>query len=133
MPNWKKLKPGSTEIIILILILLLCMIVVNGKLGRLTELVTGFFTSSYAVLLAVVVLVEYLILKGADRSAHYRLELRAARAKRRDDLLALREIESELIALRSRIDPAAEPPLPETSEFALQATDRILKTLRSRI
>jgi hypothetical protein len=133
MPNWKKLKPGSSEIIIMMVILLLCMIFVNGKFERLTEIISGFLTSSYAVLLAVVILVEYLILKGADRSAHYRLELRAARAKRRDDILALREIETELLALRSRLDPALPNAPAEGGEDAAQITEKILKTLRSRI
>ena len=85
--------------------------------------------SPYAAFVAVVMLVEYVLLKGADRSALYRRELEAARQKRREDLLALREMETALVRLTDRLDRSPEC----ASEEARRELIKVIERLRSRI
>lgn len=125
---------GSGEIIILIAIGILALIVVTGNLSAIWEKLY----SGYAVAIVVVMLVEYLLLKGADRSQIYRRELEAARIKRRDDLLALRDLETQLVELRSRMNNILEretecPTLREGVEDARQTSETMLARLRERI
>ncbi|MCL5269825.1 MAG: hypothetical protein M1457_04555 [bacterium] len=94
---------GSGEIIILIVILILVLIFVTNKHREILDMLFGPSTA----LVAVVMIVEYLLLRGADRSEIYRRELEAAREKRRDDLLALRAMEVELVELRARLNAAS--------------------------
>lgn len=125
---------GSGEIIILIVIGILALIWLTGNLGVVWEKLY----SSYAVAIVVVMLLEYLLLKGSDRSPIYRRELEAARVKRRDDLLALRDIETQLVELRSRMNGALEresepPALREAVDDARQTSEMLLARLRDRI
>jgi hypothetical protein len=125
---------GPGEIIILIAIGILALIVVTGNLSAIWEKLY----SGTAVAIVVVMLVEYLLLKGADRSPIYRRELEAARVKRRDDLLALRDLETQLVELRSRMHNVLEreagcPALREAVEDARQTSETTLARLRERI
>lgn len=135
MKTRRKPRFGSGEIIILIIIGLLTLIVVTDN----WRLILNKLYSGQAALIVVVMLVEYLLLKGSDRTALYRRELDAARQKRRDDLLALRDMETQLVELRARLAQALEgeteapPPLRETLEQARQAGDQLLTRLRERI
>jgi len=127
-------KFGSGEIIILILIGLLGLIVVTGNLNSILDRIFGVTTA----LIVVVMLVEYLILKGSDRSAIYRRELEVARLKRRDDLLAMRDLETQLDALRAQmaaaLEPEADPPaLREAIESSHRISVNLLGRLRERI
>jgi len=127
-------KFGSGEIIILILIGLLVLIVVTGNLKSILDRIFGVTTA----LVVVVMLVEYLILKGSDRSAIYRRELEVARLKRRDDLLALRDLETQLEDLRERMTTALEgeadtPALREAIETSQRISLALLGRLRERI
>ena len=62
-----------------------------------------------------------------------------ARQKRRDDLLALRDMETQLVELRARLGAALEregedpQPLREALDGARQASDSLLARLRERI
>jgi hypothetical protein len=98
----RKPRFGPPEIIFLFVLGLLALIVFTGNARRLID---AIFTPT-AVLIIVIVLFEYLILRGSDRSEIYKRELEAARKKRRDDLLALREIEAQLLEMNRRIDQA---------------------------
>ena len=101
----------------------------------LTRMLSGIsMFSGTSALIAAIMLVEYLLLKGADRSEIYRRELELARLRRRDDLLTLRQIENELTDLRERLarppaegDPAADAPA--RLEEARGAVDRLLQLL----
>jgi hypothetical protein len=94
--------------------------------------------SPTAVVIAIIMLVEYLILKGSDRTEIYRRELEAARQRRRDDLLALRNMESQLVDLRSRLASELEryseggPPR-ESAEQTHHSVEQLLELLRGRI
>ena len=85
-------RPGSGILVILVAIGLLILTLATGKF----TVLVGKLYSPYTAFIAVIMIVEYIILKGADRTALYRRELEAARAIRREDLLALRQMESRL-------------------------------------
>lgn len=133
----KTLRPrfGSGEIIILIVMGLLALIILTNNLGALWEKLY----SGYSIAIVVIMLVEYLLLKGSDRSPIYRRELEAARVKRRDDLLALRDLETQLVELRGRLATALErdadsaPALRDAVEVARAASETLLARLRERI
>lgn len=134
MKTRRRPKFGSGEIIILIVIGILAAI---GFTGNFDAIMKTLY-SGYSVAIVVVMLVEYLLLKGSDRSAIYRRELEAARIKRRDDLLALRDLETQLVELRGRLAAAlerSEDPLAarEAAENARQTSDLLLARLRERI
>jgi hypothetical protein len=127
-------KFGAGEMIILMIIGILILIVVTGNLRFIWEKLY----SAYSAFIAVIMLVEYLLLKGSDRSAIYRRELEAARQKRRDDLLALRDMETQLVELRARLTTALEraddaQTLRETIETSRQINENVLGRLRERI
>lgn len=127
-------KIGSGEIIILMIIGILILIVVTGNLRFIWEKLY----SAYSAFIAMIMLFEYLLLKGSDRSGIYRRELEAARQKRRDDLLALRDMETQLIEARARLATALErtdasPALCESLETMRQINETILVRLRERI
>jgi hypothetical protein len=90
---------GPGKIMVLIAIGVAALIFVTGY----HSLIFEKLYSGYAFFIIVVIVVEYLLLKGADRSDMYRRELEAAREKRRDDLLALREIETRLAELQASL------------------------------
>jgi hypothetical protein len=133
--KWRRRpKIGSGEIIILIAIGLLLLIVVTGNHRAILEKLY----SPTAALIVVIMLVEYLLLKGSDRTAIYRRELEAARLKRREDLLAMRDLERQLVELKVRLSTALERPgdpetLRQTAEASGQAVQTMLDRLRERI
>lgn len=134
MNPFKKLRPSSGEMLILIVIGILALIIVTGN----HELILSTLYSPTAAIIAIIMLIEYLVLKGSDRSPIYRRELEAAREKRRDDLLALRAVETRLVDLRARLDNdlehADEPErLAQCAAQARTVVEDVLKRLRERI
>ncbi|MCE5228023.1 hypothetical protein LLG95_00300 [bacterium] len=134
MNSLKKLRPSSGEMVILIVIGVLALIIITGQ----HEVIFKALFSPTAVAIAIIMLVEYLILKGSDRAPIYRRELEAAREKRRDDLLTLRAIETSLVDLRARLDNdlqhADEPQrFVECAGQTRNVIEDILKRLRERI
>ncbi|HOR27578.1 MAG TPA: hypothetical protein PLG73_06125 [Candidatus Sumerlaeota bacterium] len=136
--GWRqRLRIGPGEIIILMTIGILALIVITGNLRNLRAILNWLY-SPYAAFIVVIMLVEYLLLKGADRSHIYRRELDAARQKRRDDLLALRQIETELVDLRARLGAELENPteparLADTLDHSRSTVERVLSLIRDRI
>ena len=128
---------GSGELIILIIIGVLILIVVTGNFTRIMEAIYG----PYTVLIAVIMLVEYLILKGGDRSDLYRRELEVARHKRRAELLALRAMETQLVEMRAHMQgmltPESESDNPENLResvtYARDTAEDLLDKIRERI
>lgn len=135
MKTRRRPKFGSGEIIILIVMGLLALIILTNNLGALWEKLY----SGYSIAIVVIMLVEYLLLKGSDRSTIYRRELEAARVKRRDDLLALRDLETQLVELRGRLatvlerDADSAPALRDAVEHSRAASETLLARLRERI
>lgn len=134
MNPFKKLRPSSGEMLILIVIGVLALIIVTGN----HEIIFNKLYSPTAAIIVIIMLIEYLILKGSDRSPIYRRELEAAREKRRDDLLMLRAIETRLVDLRARLDNdlehADEPErLAHSASNARAVVEDVIKRLRERI
>ena len=126
-----RLRFGPSEIIALMAVGLLVLLVTTGHHHLLIDILYG----PYTALIAVIMLVEYILLKGADRSPIYRRELETARQKRRDDVLALRSMEADLALLRSRINAVRQEPQaePETLQAALGQAHRTIEELLARI
>lgn len=134
MPRHKP-RFGPGEFIILFAIGLLSLIIVTGNFTRIAQ----WLFSPTAIIIVVVILLQYLLLKGADRSDIYRRELEAARQKRRDDLLALRELEARLSAMRANLEdvlqqPATQPDqLREALAAACETSRQLHTALRDRV
>lgn len=94
-----KPRSKSVAVVLILLVGLVALIVKTGHMPRLLELIYN----PWARLTAVIMLVEYVILKGADRSAIYRRELEAGRARRAEDLRGFQMIESELTVLQKEL------------------------------
>lgn len=124
----RRLRSG--ELATLITIGILGLILVTGNARGLLRILY----SPTAGLIAVVMLVEYILLKGADRSALYRRELDAARSKRREDLLALREMEERIVELRESLNhEGGTEERPPGERRTIEELDGLLEKLRSRI
>ena len=89
---------------ILVVIGIIAMIIATGNVDRIMEKLF----SAYAALIVLIIIFEYLLIKGSDRSTIYQRELQAAGTIRRDDLLAMREIEIQLVELKARITTSME-------------------------
>ncbi len=123
-------RPRSGEVVILISIGVLVLALVTGNFRSILDKLY----SPYAALIAVIMLVEYVLLKGADRSAMYRRELEAARTKRREDLLTLRKMETKLDEIQAdlrRIE--TESSASDLADHTRAELEELLTELRSRI
>lgn len=125
MPPAKRKRTRSGELAAVITIGVIALIVVTGNFPAIVRVLY----SPYAAFVAVVMLVEYIILKGADRSALYRRELEATRAKRRDDLLAMRKIEAALVELDDELAEAEGGAGDEADKEAVAGADTSTREL----
>lgn len=125
-----RLWPRIGEIV-LFAVAAFCLVVV---LTQDLDLITRFFYSPLAVIFLVVVFVEYLIIKGGDRSRLYLIEIDRMR-EREQELVArtrraIEEIrrtlkrDSRAATSREGSDPA--PPPPAEPEECLKRVERIL-------
>jgi len=83
------------------------IVVVLGLLMLLTGDIRRFLSilySPYSFLLLVVILIEYFILKGMDRSRIYKLELERLKKKRERELETQRELEDQIGELSGNLD-----------------------------
>ena len=103
MSTRKKSRFGPGNFMILVVIGIIAMIIATGNVDRIMEKLF----SAYAALIVLIIIFEYLLIKGSDRSTIYQRELQAAGTIRRDDLLAMREIEIQLVELKARITTKA--------------------------
>ena len=134
MSSKYRFRLGPGEILILITIGVLALIALTGNFRVILETLY----KPYTALIAVIMLVEYVILKGADRSHIYRRELEAARETRRADLLAMRNMETRLVELRARLTPILDDStnaqaLSDATRDTHEASDKVLEILRERI
>jgi hypothetical protein len=134
MNERKRPRVGPGEIFVLLIIGLLVLAILTERFRAIFE----WLYSPYAGVLVVVMVVEYLLLKGSDRSAIYRRERDAAREVRRDDMLAMREMETHAVDLRARLGSALDrdqdaAELRRQLEHARTVTDDLIQILRDRI
>ena len=130
----KKSRFGPGNIMILVVIGIIAMIIATGNVDRIMEKLF----SAYAALIVLIIIFEYLLIKGSDRSTIYQRELQAAGTIRRDDLLAMREIEIQLVELKARITTNMERKHdPEAIRGAMDKSmdnlDEALHLIRKRI
>jgi hypothetical protein len=93
----------------IILILAIVTVFVTGLI--LTTHGKDFLRSLYspvAIIVVIFLAIEYIALKGRDRSRIYRIELDHARTKRRQDLEFLRGVEKEISEIEEMIHSAAQ-------------------------
>ncbi len=95
----RRRTPTAAEILILVAILLCVLLLFTGSLSTFLSILY----SPFSFIILVVIITEYIILKGADRSRIYRIEIDRLRDKRKDDIAFSREIETELQRLVSAL------------------------------
>jgi hypothetical protein len=87
-----------------------------------------------AVLIVVVLIIEYIILKGRDRSRFYKIELLKMRDKRRNYIEFVRNLETQLDQVESALQPLAEllPPT-DPNRVSLEEATRKMDDLRKNL
>ncbi|HUT23715.1 MAG TPA: hypothetical protein VM492_05185, partial [Sumerlaeia bacterium] len=65
------------------------------------------------LVIAILLIIQYILLKGRDRSRLYKMELDQVRLKRREETDFLRRLEGELQEIESALEAAGENPSPE--------------------
>ena len=121
----------GTEIVLLAIAAFCLAVLLTQDLG----LVTGLFYSPVAIILLVVVFVEYLIIKGGDRSRLYLLELERMREREQEHVAqtrrALEEIRDTLehcrIPARGHEDSETSDMPTAEVEGCLRRIERILQ------
>jgi len=107
--------------------IVLIIVVLLGVLLLLTNDINVFFSilySPYSFLLMVVVLVEYVVMKGLDRSRVYKLENERLKAKRQKELALRQNLEKKLTDIQSEIGDA------KSSECLREQIQEILRSLK---
>ncbi len=104
-------------------LIILGVVVLIVATGNATPLVSLLY-NRYAALIAVIVLVEYVILKGFDRSAQYGRQLESLRARRHEDLATLEQVEQKLERAKASLDAAK----PETPAAELETPKREIES-----
>ena len=109
---------------------LVAVAIATGNTPRMLNLIYKLY-NPWAAFVAVVMLVEYVLLKGADRSSIYRRELEACRSRRGEDLLGFQEMERELVLLREELTKSEGNK--KGPQAARARIDALLERLRSHI
>lgn len=125
--HWYRLRSG--ELVILIAVGIVVLVFATGNYRTLLEKLY----SPYAAFVAVIMLLEYVVLKGADRSALFRRQLHAAREKRRDDLLTMREMEGRLAQMETNLGGLEDERGEGSAQAIRMEVDALRSLLRSRI
>ena len=119
------------EIVLLAIAAFCLAVLLTQDLG----LVTGLFYSPLAIILLLVVFVEYLIIKGGDRSRLYLLEIERMREREQQQITrtrrVLEEVQATLERCRAPATPHDESNSSDTSppdvEGCLRRVERILQ------
>jgi purine-cytosine permease-like protein len=90
----------SAEILVIAAILLCIVLLFTGSFSTFFSILY----SPFSFIILVVIITEYIILKGTDRSRIYRIEIDRLREKRKEDIAFNREIEAELQKLQSALN-----------------------------
>jgi len=91
-PAVRRVWPRAGEIMLLLIAAFCALILLTQDVG----LVTRFFYSPLAIILLIVVFVEYLIIKGGDRSRLYLLEIERMREREEEHVARTRRALEEL-------------------------------------
>jgi hypothetical protein len=120
----------NTWLIAAIILVFLFGIVGSGHAGDLFGILYG----RGAILIVVVLIIEYIILKGRDRSRFYKIELLKMRDKRRHYIEFVRNLETQLDQVESSLEPLAQllPP-DDPNRKNLQEASRQIEELRKNL
>jgi hypothetical protein len=127
-PSVKRVWPRAGEIILLLIAAFCVLVLLTQDFG----LVTRFFYSPLAIILLIVVFVEYLIIKGGDRSRLYLIEIERMREREQEQVARTRRALEEIQRLRASAtpsegvtSPAATPPA--DLEESLKRVEHLLR------
>jgi len=101
----KQAWPRAGEIVLLVIAAFCALVLLTQDFG----LVTRFFYSPLAIILLIVVFVEYLIIKGGDRSRLYLIEIERMREREQEQVVRMRRALEELDRLRAAVTPSGQP------------------------
>jgi len=104
----KRAWPRAGEVILLVIAAFCGLVLLTQDFG----LVTHFFYSPLAIILLIVVFIEYLIIKGGDRSRLYLIELERMREREQEQIAQTRRAIEEIHRLRAAAKPPAEGTAP---------------------
>jgi hypothetical protein len=123
------------RIILLLFIFLLVLLLITNSYQTLVDILYSPF--SFAIMLIIVL--EYIILKGVDRSRIYRLEIERLRSKRAEDIALWRDLEghlSDALSTLQKLDNSAATASPDSNLSNLVALrsklEEILRILRKK-
>jgi hypothetical protein len=126
----RTILPRAAEIVLAIVAIACVVVFATQDFGS----VFRFFYSPVAVLILVVVLVEYLIVKSSDRSRLYRMEIDRMHEREHEQVgrirRALAEIEQAIERCRqlpNPSDPAATEAAANDVKESLRRTEKILR------
>ncbi len=91
----------------IVVIIILVLIIVHGVIFLLTrdwETIYRILYNPYSFFLLVVVIIEYILLKGMDRSRIYKLEVDRLKKKRRKDMEFHVRVEKEIREMERHLD-----------------------------
>jgi predicted ferric reductase len=91
----------------LLVVIILVLIIIHGIIFLLTrdlEIIYRVLYNPYSFFLLVVVILEYIILKGMDRSRIYKLEVERLKKKRRKDMEFHVRVEKQIRELEKYTD-----------------------------
>lgn len=125
------LRVKNAWLIAAIVVVFLVGVVWSGRAGH----ILSFLYKPLSIVLIVVLTIEYILLKGRDRTRIYKIEVEKMQKKRDDDIELMRNLERELIALEKNLDSLAAPSPPETANAQndLGAVRRRIGDLRKTI
>lgn len=122
----RRLRLRSGEMMIIIIVALLVLIGLTGNFSRIVE----WLLAPYTAFIAIVMLVEYLIIKGADRSRIYHRELQGLRSRRKEDLLLFRDMEAQLESVKAELEAIAGHAVTDSDERSKELNTKLERQAR---
>ena len=101
----KRCLPRAAEAILILIALFSTLILLTQDYQWMLRL----FYSPLAIILLIVVFVEYLIIKGGDRSRLYLIEIERMREREQEQVVRMRHALEELDRLRAAVTPSGQP------------------------
>jgi len=125
---YPKFQITIAEAIILTILIFVLLLFFSGHLPQFL----GLIYSPVSFLILVIIIGEYIILKGIDRSRIYRIQLRALRSKRNDDIQFLRAVEQKILEIEKALDEAEKMVMNERLHYARTILKAIIDKFRTR-
>jgi len=95
---------SNAWLILAIVIVFGAGVVMSGAGGKVIDKLYG----PAALIIVVILMIQYILLKGRDRSRVYKIEIEKMRGKRLDDVERMRHLDTELADLEQRLHRLAE-------------------------